>query len=82
MRGLRAPQVSFTVEETMKQPVYVYYQLNKFYQNHRTYVKSRSDKQLLGELLLKDELSDCAPRKSAKVRNIVVAEREGDESLT
>jgi hypothetical protein len=30
----------------MKQPVYVYYQLDNFYQNHRRYVKSRNDEQL------------------------------------
>ncbi|PIA63991.1 hypothetical protein AQUCO_00201352v1 [Aquilegia coerulea] len=30
----------------MKSPVFVYYELDNFYQNHRRYVKSRSDKQL------------------------------------
>jgi len=30
-------------------PVYVYYQLDNFYQNHRRYVKSRDYKQLMGE---------------------------------
>ena len=48
--------------------MYVYYQLKNFYQNHRTYVKSRSDKQLLGTELEKDEMDDCLPRKYAKVR--------------
>ena len=33
----------------MKAPVYVYYELDNFYQNHRRYVKSRSDSQLEGE---------------------------------
>lgn len=41
-------QVTFDVEEDMKSPVYVYYELRKFYQNHRTYVKSRSHDQLAG----------------------------------
>lgn len=41
-------QVTFDVEEDMKSPVYVYYELRKFYQNHRTYVKSRSHDQLGG----------------------------------
>ncbi|XXG65649.1 hypothetical protein AAC387_Pa05g3293 [Persea americana] len=35
-----------TVPKQMKQPIYVYYELDNFYQNHRRYVKSRSDKQL------------------------------------
>ncbi|KAL8469351.1 hypothetical protein ACS0TY_032250 [Phlomoides rotata] len=34
------------VRKRMKQPIYVYYQLDNFYQNHRRYVKSRSDQQL------------------------------------
>ncbi|XP_020079951.1 ALA-interacting subunit 3-like [Ananas comosus] len=37
---------SLSVPKHMKAPVYVYYQLDNFYQNHRRYVKSRSDKQL------------------------------------
>merc|ERR1711871_1076910 len=32
----------------MTKPVYVYYELVNFYQNHRRYVKSRSDDQLRG----------------------------------
>ncbi|KAL1822274.1 hypothetical protein DCAR_0310088 [Daucus carota subsp. sativus] len=35
-----------TVKKKMKNPIYVYYQLDKFYQNHRRYVKSRNDLQL------------------------------------
>lgn len=31
-------------------PVYMYYGLSNFYQNHRRYVKSRDDNQLLGRL--------------------------------
>ncbi|VAI56351.1 unnamed protein product [Triticum turgidum subsp. durum] len=34
------------VPKDMKQPIFVYYQLNNFYQNHRRYVKSRNDQQL------------------------------------
>ncbi|KAF8019489.1 hypothetical protein BT93_G0236 [Corymbia citriodora subsp. variegata] len=37
---------SLIVPKLMKSPIYVYYQLSNFYQNHRRYVKSRSDKQL------------------------------------
>lgn len=32
----------------MEGPVYVYYELRKFYQNHRSYVKSRSYDQVKG----------------------------------
>ncbi|XP_006655510.1 ALA-interacting subunit 1-like [Oryza brachyantha] len=37
---------TITVPKPMKGPIQVYYQLENFYQNHRRYVKSRSDKQL------------------------------------
>ncbi|KAL5978778.1 ALA-interacting subunit 3 [Asimina triloba] len=37
---------NITVPKHMKEPIYVYYQLDNFYQNHRRYVKSRSDEQL------------------------------------
>ncbi|KAK5792357.1 putative ALA-interacting subunit 2 [Gossypium arboreum] len=39
--------LSFKVPKYMKAPIYIYYQLENYYQNHRRYVKSRSDKQLL-----------------------------------
>ncbi|PIN24834.1 Cell cycle control protein [Handroanthus impetiginosus] len=37
---------TFIVPKKMKHPIFVYYQLDNFYQNHRRYVKSRSDHQL------------------------------------
>ena len=47
--GLRTCVLSVTTKKLMKSPVYVYYELENFYQNHRQYVKSRADKQLQGE---------------------------------
>lgn len=44
----------------MKQPIYVYYQLDNFYQNHRRYVKSRSDSQLRDPNSVSDT-SSCKP---------------------
>lgn len=37
----------------------MYYGLSNFYQNHRRYVKSRDDNQLLGEFGIPS--TDCAP---------------------
>lgn len=39
----------------------LYYRLDDFYSNHRNFVKSRSYKQLRGEVLKVGDLSDCEP---------------------
>merc|ERR1711988_19946 len=52
--------MDLTIEEDMKQPIYMYYQLNNFYQNHRRYVKSRSDIQLRGDDNY-DTATSCEP---------------------
>lgn len=49
------------ITSEVKGPVYVYYQLNNFYQNHRRYVKSRDSSQLNGNYLKPDKLGDCDP---------------------
>jgi len=41
--------VNITIQSTMTAPVFVYYKLTNFFQNHRRYVKSRSDPQLHGD---------------------------------
>ncbi|EEB07925.1 CDC50 domain-containing protein [Schizosaccharomyces japonicus yFS275] len=53
----------FYVPETMKQPVFVYYHLTRFYQNHRRYAKSYDVDQLLGDARTAKEISksDCTP---------------------
>lgn len=38
--------ITIEIPETMKDPVFMYYKLTNYYQNHRRYVKSRSDPQL------------------------------------
>ncbi|KAK1592364.1 hypothetical protein Q3G72_023721 [Acer saccharum] len=50
------------VDKYMKAPIYIYYQLDNYYQNHRRYVKSRSDKQLFQGLKYNDT-SSCQPEK-------------------
>jgi len=54
-------EITMTLEipEKMEPPIYFYYKLTNFYQNHRRYVKSRSDKQLRGEE--EYEESKCEP---------------------
>ena len=53
--------VNLTIDTRIEAPIYVYYQLENFYQNHRRYVKSRSNSQLLGEDLPEADLKDCDP---------------------
>ncbi|KAG8386549.1 hypothetical protein BUALT_Bualt03G0159900 [Buddleja alternifolia] len=48
------------VPKHMRQPIYVYYQLDNFYQNHRRYVRSRSDQQLRSPGSNRDT-SACSP---------------------
>lgn len=52
---------NFTLEEDFKGTVYMYYGLTNFYQNHRRYVKSRDDIQLLGNLNPSQVASECEP---------------------
>jgi hypothetical protein len=54
--------ITFDVDDDMTEPVYVYYEMRNFYQNHRAFVKSRSEKQLRGEDIDKEDLDkDCIP---------------------
>lgn len=55
--------VDLKIDTKIEGPIYVYYQLENFYQNHRRYVKSRSNTQLLGEDLALDSsaIKDCDP---------------------
>ncbi|KAF9909521.1 hypothetical protein EC991_008503 [Linnemannia zychae] len=55
--------VKFTIPDDMKKPVFVYYRLSNFYQNHRRYVKSVDAKQLSGVARTAPELSggSCDP---------------------
>lgn len=62
--------VTLTVPKKMKHPVYVYYELTNFYQNHRRYVKSRNDQQLRGDKVT--NLDSCKPLdKTANGSSIV-----------
>lgn len=55
------------ISEKLPGPLYVYYELDNFYQNHRKYVKSRSYHQLLGNYLEKaSDLLDCDPVSQVK----------------
>ena len=55
-------EINFTINENMEKNVFIYYGLKNFYQNHRRYIKSKSIKQLKGNILTEDEIKDdCDP---------------------
>lgn len=61
-------RIDFQLQEEFNGKVYMYYGLTNFYQNHRRYVKSRDDNQLLGKL--SDIVSgDCEPFAYYEVNN-------------
>lgn len=55
-------KIKIKLEKDFKKPVMIYYQLNNFYQNHRRYIKSKSNSQLKGNLKKEGEIEDdCDP---------------------
>lgn len=61
---------TFVLPDDYRGKVYMYYGLSNYYQNHRRYVKSRDDDQLLGRLSLTPS-TDCDP--FGKVNNTPIA---------
>jgi hypothetical protein len=55
--------VEIPITEAMEAPIFFYYKLTNFYQNHRRYVKSRNDEQLKGSTPYPSDLSSCDPLK-------------------
>ncbi|XP_040383344.1 ALA-interacting subunit 1-like isoform X2 [Oryza brachyantha] len=68
--GLACIAASNKVPKDMKRPIYIYYQLDKFYQNHRRYVKSLNDLQLSNRKNVNDT-QYCSPEATANGRPIV-----------
>ena len=52
------------ITQRMKYPIAVLYELKNFYQNHWNSVRSRSDKQLMGEYVRYDDMKQCVPFRS------------------
>lgn len=58
----RVCNLNFTVEQTMFAPIFAYYELSSFYQNHKRYVKSRNVVQLAGnQISMDDAFRSCEP---------------------
>lgn len=52
---------NFTITGNMDPPIYFYYELNNYFQNHRVYLESRDDEQLQGKYKSTDQLDSCSP---------------------
>lgn len=61
-------RLHFNLSEGFQKDVYFYYGLSNYYQNHRRYVKSRDDNQLLGHL---------SPTPSGDCQPFAYADRDG-----
>ena len=73
--------ISIEIEKDMDRSIMIYYQLNGFYQNHRRYVKSKSDVQLNGKTMTLEEMrrsQECDP----VVTNEEMGFKEGAVSIT
>lgn len=54
--------IDFSVPETMKGPIFMYYRLTNFYQNHRQYIKNFDASQLDGGIVSTEALNtNCGP---------------------
>jgi len=63
-------KLKFDIDRDVEGPVYFYYRLTNFYQNHRIYVKSRDNAQLAGKAVTSLN-RDCQPyEKDASGRSI------------
>jgi uncharacterized protein YdeI (BOF family) len=58
--------INIKIDKKIPSPVYVYYKLENFYQNHRLYVRSRSYMQLRDGKPTNNELNLCEPAKKNK----------------
>ena len=57
-------KITFPIDKKMEKDIFIYYRIDGFYQNHRRYIKSKSEAQLKGEdISLEDmkESKDCDP---------------------
>lgn len=60
--------IQFNLPKDLDPPIYLFYKLTNFYQNHRKYVESYDVKQLRGDAVLPGDLdSHCDPLKQKKV---------------
>lgn len=73
--------LTLEVDEDLTAPVYVYYGLTDFYQNHRLYFKSRNPDQLSGDDLAPGDMTSCSPVTKMKDLERVPIYEQAKEKL-
>lgn len=63
--------ITINVPKRVKGPVYVMYQLEDVYQNHRRWVQSRDYDQLSGKKIQSSALKSCDPRNKDLINNTI-----------
>jgi hypothetical protein len=64
--GIGKCTIDFTVPNTIKPPVFLYYRMTEFYQNHRQFIKNFDADQLLGNPVMQSTVDDsCGPLGSS-----------------
>jgi LEM3 (ligand-effect modulator 3) family / CDC50 family len=71
--------IEIEIEEDMEGPVYLYYSLDNFFQNHFDYITSLSMEQLKGNEQTEDELESCKPIVTAGDLDYSVYNLNGEE---
>lgn len=59
--GIECEKFNITIPEEMNSPIHLYYEINKFHQNNRVYVVSRSNAQLRGD---SGHTASCTPLRT------------------
>ncbi|KAL5769565.1 hypothetical protein ACOSP7_013719 [Xanthoceras sorbifolium] len=64
-------QTKLTIPKDMKSPIFVYYEIRGFFQNHRRYANSKSEKQLMDKSY-ENETGSCSPEAISSNNGTIV----------
>ena len=71
-------QKNFILKEKIEKPVFVYYQLDGFYQNSRRYLKSKNIDQLRGKKMTTEDCEPCEKIKDMDLPSLKAADNKSN----